>query len=135
VIDFRTYEIPVSLNLCLGVLAAVRLLLHLDSWAEYIIGAFTVSGILLVLFLLTSGRGIGGGDIKLMAVAGLLLGWKLVLLALFFGCFYGSVIHIARMKITREGHVLAFGPYLAMGIVTALWFGNDMIGWYLTLFL
>ncbi|MDF2943230.1 MAG: hypothetical protein K0S01_2088 [Herbinix sp.] len=135
VIDFRTYEIPVALNWWLGLLAAGRLLMHLDNWLSYVIGTFVVSGPLLLLFLLTSGRGIGGGDIKLMAAAGLLLGWKLVLLALFFGCFYGSVLHIARMRITREGHVLAFGPYLSMGIVTTLWFGEDLLEWYLTLFL
>jgi leader peptidase (prepilin peptidase)/N-methyltransferase len=135
VIDFRTYEIPVALNWWLGLLAAGRLLMHLDNWLPYVIGTFVVSGLLLLLFLLTSGRGIGGGDIKLMAAAGLLLGWKLVLLALFFGCFYGSVLHIVRMRITKEGHVLAFGPYLSMGIVTTLWFGEDLLEWYLTLFL
>jgi leader peptidase (prepilin peptidase)/N-methyltransferase len=134
VIDFRTYEIPPSLNICLAILAAVRLTLHLDDWINYTIGTFVVSGFLLLLFLLTSGRGIGGGDIKLMAAAGLLLGWKLILLALFLGCLYGSVIHIARMKLSKEGSVLAFGPYLSMGIVTALWFGERIIGWYLTLF-
>jgi leader peptidase (prepilin peptidase)/N-methyltransferase len=134
VIDFRTYEIPPSLNICLAILAAVRLTLHLDDWINYAIGAFVVSGFLLLLFLVTSGRGIGGGDIKLMAAAGLLLGWKLILLALFLGCLYGSVIHIIRMKLSKEGSVLAFGPYLSMGIVTALWYGEKIIDWYLTLY-
>lgn len=134
VIDFRTYEIPVSLNISLAVLAALRLLLHLGEWPTYLIGACTVSGLLLLIFLLTSGRGMGGGDIKLMAAAGLLLGWKLILLALFLGCFYGSVLHIARMKLTRESHVLAFGPYLAMGIVTSMWLGESLIQWYLKFF-
>jgi leader peptidase (prepilin peptidase)/N-methyltransferase len=134
VIDFRTYEIPAALNICLTILAAVRLTLHLKEWMNYIIGAFVISGFLLLLFLLTSGRGIGGGDIKLMAAAGFLLGWKLILLALFLGCLYGSVIHIARMKLSKEGSILAFGPYLSFGIVTALWFGEKIIDWYLTLF-
>ncbi len=134
VIDFRTYEIPVSLNLTLAILAAVGMLFHLQDWLTYVLGIAAASGILLLLFLLTKGRGIGGGDIKLMAAAGLLLGWKLVLLALFLGCFYGSVIHITRMKLTKESHVLAFAPYLAMGIVTALWVGEPILNWYLTFF-
>lgn len=134
VIDFRTYEIPLALNLSLTILAVARLLLHLQDWSMYLIGAVSVSGILLLLFLVTKGRGMGGGDIKLMAAAGLLLGWKLVLLALFLGCFYGSVIHILRMKLTKQGHVLAFGPYLAMGIVTALWFGEPILNCYLSFF-
>jgi leader peptidase (prepilin peptidase) / N-methyltransferase len=135
VIDFRTYEIPISLTLCLTILAGTRLLLQPQNWLTCLLGAGAVSGMLLILFLLTSGRGMGGGDIKLMAAAGLLLGWKPVLLSLFVGCLYGCVIHITRMKLTKEGHVLAFGPYLAMGIVTAIWFGEKLVGWYLTLFL
>jgi len=134
VIDFRTYEIPVSLNVTLAILAVARILLHRQDWLAYVIGGASVSGILLLLFLLTKGKGIGGGDIKLMAAAGLLLGWKLVLLALFLGCFYGSVIHITRMKLMKESHVLAFAPYLAMGIVTALWVGEPILHWYLTFF-
>lgn len=134
VIDFRTYEIPLSLNMCLAFLGFVRLLLHLQDWPIYLLGAASVSSLLLLIFLITKGRGIGGGDVKLMAAAGLLLGWKLVLLALFLGCFYGSVIHIIRMKLTKESHVLAFGPYLAMGIVTALWFGDAILNWYLSFF-
>lgn len=134
VIDFRTYEIPVSLNLTLTLLAAIGMLFHLQDWLTYVLGIAAASGILLFLFLLTKGRGMGGGDIKLMAAAGLLLGWKLVLLALFLGCFYGSVIHITRMKLTKESHVLAFAPYLAMGIVTALWVGEPILNWYLTFF-
>ena len=65
-----------------------------------------------------------------MAAAGLVLGWKLSLLALIAGCFYGSVIHIIRMKVSKEGRVLAMGPYLSAGILTAMWFGEAIIKWY-----
>ena len=99
-------------------------------WYEYVIGFFAVSVPLLIIYLVSKGRGIGGGDVKLMAAAGLLLGWKLALLALMAGCLYGSVIHIARMKISGEGRVLAMGPYLSAGILTAVWFGNAIVEWY-----
>lgn len=75
----------------------------------------------------------GGGDVKLMAVAGLLLGWKLVILAFFIGCLLGSILHITRMKLVDAGHMLAFGPYLSMGIIISMLWGNDLIAWYLQL--
>ena len=103
-------------------------------WYEYVIGFFAVSVPLLIIYIVSKGRGIGGGDVKLMAAAGLVLGWKLILLALIAGCLYGSVIHIIRMKVSKEGHVLAMGPYLAAGILTALWFGGPILEWYAGMF-
>ena len=67
----------------------------------------------LIIYWITKGRGIGGGDIKLMAAAGLLLGWQNILLSLMIGSIAGSVIHLALMKIQGKDRVLAFGPYLA----------------------
>ena len=134
IIDFRTYEIPFGINVCIFVLGVVRVFLHLEQWETYLIGVFAVSVVLLVIYLVTGGRGIGGGDVKLMAAAGLFLGWQLIIVAFFLGCFYGSVIHILRMKISGEGRVLAMGPYLSLGIVTAVWFGPNMIAWYLSFF-
>ncbi len=99
-------------------------------WYEYVIGFFAVSVPLLLIYIISKGKGIGGGDVKLMAAAGLVLGWKLVLLALIAGCFYGVVIHLIRMKVSKEGRVLAMGPYLSAGILTAMWFGGAILEWY-----
>jgi leader peptidase (prepilin peptidase)/N-methyltransferase len=131
VIDFRTYEIPVGFNVFILVLGAIRVITDYHSWPEYIIGLVSVSVPLLLIFYATKGRGIGGGDVKLMAAAGLLLGWKLIVLAFFLGCLLGSVIHIARMKISGESHVLALGPYLSAGIVIACFAGEKMISAYI----
>ena len=68
-----------------------------------------------------------------MAVCGLFLGWKLVILAFLVGCVLGSVIHIIRMKLSGESHVLAMGPYLSMGVYIAALLGDRMITWYLGL--
>lgn len=77
----------------------------------------------------------GGGDVKLMAVCGLLLGWKLILLAFLTGCVLGAVIHSVRMLVSKESHVLAMGPYLSMGVMLAALFGNAWIDWYIGLLL
>lgn len=133
VIDFRTYEIPFGINVFIFVLGLLHLATDFTGWQEYIIGFFAVSVPLELLLLISKGRAIGGGDVKLMAAAGLLLGWKKILLALILGCILGSVIHIARMKISHAERVLAMGPYLAMGIfLSALW-GDRMIQLYINM--
>ncbi len=131
VIDFRTYEIPVGFNIFILVLGTIRVITDYRSWPEYIIGLVSVSVPLLLIFYATKGRGIGGGDVKLMGAAGLLLGWKLVILAFFLGCLLGSIIHIARMKISGESHVLAMGPYLSAGILIAIFAGERIISAYI----
>lgn len=133
VIDLRTYEIPPVLNGLIGVLGIIQLILDRNNWLNYVIGFFSVSVFLVLLYYLSKGRAIGGGDVKLMAAAGLLLGWKLILFAFLAGCILGSVIHSIRMKISKEGNVLAMGPYLAGGILLALLFGNQFIHWYLAM--
>lgn len=131
VIDFRTYEIPVGFNVFILILGLVRVITDYHCWPDYIIGLVSVSVPLLLIFYATKGRGIGGGDVKLMAAAGLLVGWKLAALAFFLGCLLGSVIHIARMKISGESHVLAMGPYLSAGLVIACFWGEKLISLYI----
>ena len=134
VIDFRTYEIPFGINVFIFLLACIHMLLDLAQWKSYVIGFFTVSAFLYLLYLLSKGRAIGGGDIKLMAFAGLFLGWKCIILAFLIGCILGAVIHSIRMKVTDAQHVLAFGPYLCAGLTIAMLFGTNIINWYISMF-
>lgn len=132
VIDFRTYEIPFGINLFILALGLIRVALDYRNFLNYLIGFLSVSGFLYLLFLITKGRGIGGGDIKLMAVSGLMIGWKCNWIALALGCIIGSIIHLIRMKVSKEDHVLALGPYLSVGIMIAALWGNDFLQWYFT---
>lgn len=131
VIDFRTYEIPVGFNYFILALGLVRVATDYQNWLNYVIGFFSVSTFLFILIVVSKGRAMGGGDMKLMATCGLLIGWKLIILAFLLGCILGSVIHIIRMKVSDEDHVLALGPYLSMGVALAVLFGNQWIDWYL----
>lgn len=134
IIDFRTYEIPIGINVFICLLGIIRLVINYENRGEYISGLFVISVPLFIIFLISGGRAIGGGDVKLMAVAGLFLGWKMIIPAFMLGCLYGSVIHIIRMKLQGEGKVLAMGPYLSMGILTVLMFGDRIIEWYVSFF-
>ena len=104
-----------------------------QHWKTYVIGMFSVILLFLLLWFLTGGNGLGMGDVKLMAAAGLLLGWQRILLAMIVGSVSGAIIHSIRM--TRgAGRKLAFGPYLAAGIWVAALVGDRLIGAYLGLF-
>lgn len=133
VIDWRTYEIANGFHFYIGFFALVNLLFDYQNWLSYVIGFFAVSLLLLAIYLVSGGRAIGGGDVKLMAACGLFLGWKNILLALAIGCVVGSIIHILRMKLSGATKVLAMGPYLSIGVLVAALFGNQMITWYMSL--
>ena len=132
VIDFRTYEIPFGINLFILALGLIRAATDLEHILNYLIGLLAVSVVLAVLYYATGGRAIGGGDVKLMAACGLLLGWKLIILAFLLGCVLGAVIHVIRMKVSGEGRVLAMGPYLSLGVLIAALWGEQMLNWYFT---
>ena len=132
-IDWQTYEIPFAYNVFIFALGLLALLFDLMHWYDYVIGFFAISLPLLALFYLSKGTAIGGGDVKLMAACGMLLGWKLTLLGFVLGCIIGSVVHIVRMKISGERHMLAMGPYLSVGVLISALFGNAVIAWYLSM--
>ena len=98
---------------------------------SHIIGAVIVSLFLYGLYYFSSGKAIGGGDIKLMAYAGLLLGAKNIIFAFILACILGSVIHTIRMKVSKRNNLLALGPYLSAGIFIAALWGSRFWAWYL----
>ena len=133
VIDFRTYEIPAGINIFILALGLIMTVLHHTEWLVHVIGFLAVSIPLYIIIIATDGRGIGGGDMKLMATSGLLIGWKLVVLAFALGCIIGAPVHVIRMKMSGADRVLAMGPYLSIGIFISVLWGEQLIGWYLNM--
>lgn len=134
VIDWRTYEIPLGINVVILMLGLIHMWLDNQNWLTYVIGLFTISLPLVIIFWFSGGRAIGGGDVKLMAAAGLLLGWQKIILAFLIGCIAGAVIHLIRMKVSHAEHMLAMGPYLACGIMLSALWGDAWIRLYLSYF-
>lgn len=132
-IDWRTYEIPPGINAFLFILGVTAAVLDRGNLLSHLAGMVCVSGFLGILYLISRGRAIGGGDIKLMFACGLILGWKQIILAFLLGCIIGSVIHLIRIRVQGEGHVLAMGPYLSAGIFLAALWGNAWTSWYISL--
>jgi len=80
-------------------------------------------------------EGMGGGDVKLLAMIGAFLGWKAVILTILFSSLIGSIVGIAVMlwKGRDFKYAIPFGPFLSLGAVIALFYGERLIFWYLTL--
>lgn len=77
-------------------------------------------------------EGMGGGDIKLLAMIGAFLGWKPALMTIMIGSFLGSLVGITLISarvIKREDYI-PFGPFLVCGALVALFFGQSILDWY-----
>ncbi len=131
-IDLRHMIIPNGLIIALLVIS-VLWTIYDGHYLNHIIGFFSVSLLLLLIAVITKG-GMGMGDVKLMAVAGLLLGWQQILLALMIGASIGSIIGIGLIgfKVIDRKKPIPFGPFLTIGIMSAMLFGEPIISWYLT---
>lgn len=102
-----------------------------DLWYA-LLAAFGGFLFLFGLFLITKGRGMGFGDVKLMFPLGVLLGFPNVIAAFFLACLTGATIGIALRLIQRQkiSGVIPFGPFLILGTVLALVWGSDLMQWY-----
>ena len=69
---------------------------------------------------------LGGGDVKLMAMIGAFLGWKLVILTFFMAPFFGSIVGM-YMKVRHKREIIAYGPYLSLSSIICLIYGNDIL--------
>ena len=78
-------------------------------------------------------EGMGGGDVKLLAMIGAFLGWKAVILTILLSSLIGSITGILIMILKGKDfkYAIPFGPFLSMGAVIALFYGENLIRWYL----
>jgi leader peptidase (prepilin peptidase) / N-methyltransferase len=80
-------------------------------------------------------EGMGGGDVKLLAMIGAFLGWKAVILTILLSSLIGSLVGIIIMVLKGKDfkYAIPFGPFLSLGAVIALFYQNEIIFWYLYL--
>lgn len=109
----------------------------LDALLGMLMGGGFLWGMAYVYYLLTKQEGMGGGDIKLLAWIGAILGWKAIPFVIMSSAIIGSVVGliIARKQKAGLKTVIPFGPYLALGAVLYLFGGETIALWYLDLFL
>ncbi len=107
---------------------------HSHPWWEPFAG-FAAGFILLASIAYISKGGMGGGDIKLFAVLGILLGFKGVLSAFLFSALFGTLIGGTGLLtgMIKRGQPVPFGPYIVLGTLTVYFFGARIITWYIEL--
>lgn len=134
-IDIDTLEIYDRFQIMLFILALINLMISPLPWIDHVIGFFIISIPFYIIALLTNGM--GGGDIKLIAIAGFLLGYQATLVTFFISTLTGSIWAIYLMIIKKSGRKtqLPFGPFLCIGIYIAYHYADAIIQTYLNLWL
>ena len=131
--DFDTMEIPIYLNIAILVLGIASIWITPEiTIVERLIGMVCIA---LPMFLLNLilGTAFGGGDVKLMFVTGILLGWKINAIGFFIGAVCGAIFGVASMIIAKKkgkSHI-PFGPSLCIGLVASTLAGEAILNWYI----
>ncbi|MEW6379023.1 MAG: prepilin peptidase [bacterium] len=136
VIDLKVQIIPNVISLPgIGLGLAASLLPGSPLTFFNALSGMLIGGGLFYLVAVISKGGMGGGDIKLIAMFGAFLGWQKCLLTIFLGVLLGSIVGIALMLLKRKGRKdpIPFGPFLCIGALISLFYGQAMINWYLHL--
>ncbi|HEX6988803.1 MAG TPA: A24 family peptidase [Bacillota bacterium] len=133
VTDLRSSLIPNRLLVGAALLTAPLVMAAgLQAPVDMVLGALVCGGLMLLVALLARG-GMGGGDVKLSAYIGLVLGWRQGLVALAIGVLLGGLAGVSALVARRRGlrDAIPYGPYLAAGAVLALLGGEALLRWWL----
>ncbi len=139
-IDLSHQIIPDVITLpgiVIGVLAASTILPPglLNSLIGLLLGGGLFYLVAVLSLAILKKEGMGGGDIKLIAMIGAFLGWQAVLLTIFLAALSGSIVGVSMilMKGRNRADLIPFGPYLALGAMTTLFWGRGILTWYFSL--
>lgn len=137
-IDLQEQIIPDVISLP-GIVVGLILsfLVPYMSFINSALGALVGGGIILIIAwvgsIIFKKEAMGGGDVKLTAMIGAFLGWRYTIISLFLGFFLGALTGIVLImtKIKKREDAIPFGPFIALGsIITLLW-GEKILSWYL----
>ncbi len=160
-IDYYWYIIPDELNILLAASGAARIFLEnragyfsefsgsfirgysalfglrSDIWLNHLAGGLIGFLIIGAIILATKGRGMGIGDLKLIAALGILFGWPDVIILLAFGFIIGALFSVYLLAQRKKGmkDSVPFGPFLVLGAVVLVFFGNTIMDWYFGIFI
>ena len=133
-IDLRSFRIPDPLVVVLFGLGALKMVLE-GSYASSLSGFLALFGFFFLLHLFFP-KGMGFGDVKLAGSIGLFLGLRLGVLSAFLAFISGGLVGVVLVVLRRKTlkDPLPFGPFLALGALLGLFFGERILSWYLGMF-
>jgi len=106
------------------------------SWSGMLISAIIGGSFFLAQFIVSRGRWIGGGDIRLGLLMGFILGWPFILVALMIAYFLGSIAGLGLVAANRKkwGSQIPFGVFLTTATIITMFWGSGILKWYLGIF-
>lgn len=115
-----------------GIFLFERIIWPLSPWWDSILGAIIGFLVLLAISFVSKG-GMGGGDLKLFALIGFVLGTKLFFLSFFLSTLFGALFGVFALllKLVKRREPIPFGPFIGAGTLTAYFFGDQIINIYL----
>lgn len=132
--DLIYKEIPDRFSIpAIAIAIAGGLILGLVPPLSMLFGGIGILAFFMAQFFLSKGKWIGGGDLRLGALMGALLGWELGIIALIAAYLFGSiasVVLLIQKKATRKT-AIPFGPFLVTGTIVAVFYGNQILSWYI----
>jgi len=133
IIDLKYKIIPDRLNITGAILGIIFILLDKTILFDRFLGLGI--GLLLFLTIAVLTNAMGGGDIKLMAVLGLIFGAKGILFITLFSFVIGAIISVALLilKIKSRKDEIPFGPFISLSALIYIFFGTNIITWYINI--
>jgi leader peptidase (prepilin peptidase)/N-methyltransferase len=124
-----------GIPICFAAGFALPTITYKDALLGILIGGGSLYIIAWAYDRITKKEGMGGGDIKLLAMIGAIVGWQGVLFTIFVASLVGTLAGLAVMLQSHKGLKLAvpFGPFLSIGSITYIFFGTPLIDWYFNL--
>ncbi|MCF8009133.1 MAG: prepilin peptidase [Halanaerobiales bacterium] len=136
-IDIKYQIIPNEITFIFIPLGLIlSLLFNHISFVNSLLGLVIPAGLLLLIAFIYK-KGMGLGDVKLIGMIGVFIGWRYALVSIFIGALFGSLYGIYMMVIGNMDRKtkIPFGPFISLGAVIMILYGNLLIGWYLGLFI
>jgi prepilin signal peptidase PulO-like enzyme (type II secretory pathway) len=117
------------------ILFMISLIFSLHTWQSMLIGILVGAGFFWLQYVISKGKWIGGGDIRLGIFMGVILGWPHVLIALLLAYFSGAIIGVILIILKKKtlASETPFGTYLALATFITMIYGEQIVQWYLGL--
>ena len=102
---------------------------------NFLIPAILAGGFFYAIIVITKGKGMGGGDVKLAFLMGLILGWPVIIFSVFLAFILGSIVGIYLILTGKKKmkSMVPFGPFLIFGTFAGLFWGKEIVKWYFDL--